>query len=66
MDLREFDWHVSEKPSNAPQEEEEDLQYAIHYMLDPGDGLCSTLVKDLPKEVAEHIVDLHNKWLEHP
>jgi hypothetical protein len=63
MDLRGFEWHVSERATNAPQEEDEDLLYEIHYMLDPGDGLCSTLIRDLPKEVADHIIELHNRWL---
>jgi hypothetical protein len=58
-----YEWHVSKNPTNAPQECEEDLRYEIHYILDPGDGLCSTLIDDVPKEIAEHIVGLHNAWV---
>lgn len=57
------EWHVSKEPTNLPEPIEEDQRYAIHWIPDPGDGLCSPLADDLPKIIADHIVTLHNKFL---
>lgn len=45
--------HVSERGS-------EEEGYAVHYMLDPGDGLCSTLVEGMKRHDAEFLVTACN------
>lgn len=43
-------WHVSEGPTNNDPEEP---RFAVHFMLDPGDGLCTTLMDGLRPDVAK-------------